>query len=192
MDISTSRYNPYEAMSNATQSDNAWDTFDRAFLGLPEPIQDAADSVATMEFLSEIAYIFHLSDAQSEALARTTGYVLMGKLFLGDMVSEITANVGIDADSAKKIANRIAGELFASALEEIKQIQREKFSDRIAGKPTSTQATPSTSSPRLTNPRSKFQYMPRIEPMTPIKPPKPPSATINPNNVVNLRDRNRS
>ncbi|HWA64531.1 MAG TPA: hypothetical protein VG866_01600 [Candidatus Paceibacterota bacterium] len=59
--------------------------------------------------------------------------------------------------------------------------------------------TEQNSNPRASTPqgpqastRVAPRYFPRIEPMTPIKPPKPPSATINPNNVVNLRDKNQS
>lgn len=104
---------------------------------------------------------FGLSEKQVEDLTRVIRDVLMCDLFIGDMTSEIGKRLGLPNDKALEIRNRIIAELFAPAIEDIKKVQREKFSRQGEAIPAA----------------------PAQQPAPQVK------TNVNPNNVVNLRDK---
>lgn len=81
----------------------------------------------------------------------------MTKLYMGDLVITISTKLSLDQNKAKDIANQLVSQLLAPVMEDIKQIQRQKFGDRAQTAPTtpviplppsvSPQTTPQTSTP---------------------------------------------
>lgn len=150
---------------------------------LPALIQKIMRDFSTAEFIEEkLGPQFGLSPDQKGNLVMLLGGILLADVFVGDMVWEIQNRLQIDQNTATQIASTIVSELFAPALEEIKQVHRQKFEDRAT-------------SPK---PPSQVQQS-APQPQRPSQPPPPkrtfsnPAASldINKNNVLDLRNKDQ-
>jgi len=109
-----------------------WDKFLKKINTLPVSIKNTLTDADTVEFIIMISEDFDLSDEQSSNLSRIVRDILLADEFLGDFPRLISSKLGVDMNIANQVANKIASELFAPAIEDIKNMQREKFKDRIA------------------------------------------------------------
>lgn len=124
-------YSPFRIDSQTTDS-LEWDKFLKKINGVPVLIRNLITSADTVEFLIIISEQFDLSAEESASLARIIRDVLLADIFLGDFPMLISQKLGVDGETANQIAQKIVSELFAPAIEDIKNTQREKFADRIA------------------------------------------------------------
>ena len=76
--------------------------------------------------------MFGLTIDQKASLVRIIRGILLADEFLGDFPSLISSRLGVEMNTANQIAQKIVNELFAPAMEDIKNMQRGKFRDRIA------------------------------------------------------------
>lgn len=128
----------------------------------PETIKNILIDFSSAEFIHDnLGPFFKLTAEQLDETTRIVRDVLMSDLFIGNMTSEIGKRLGLPNDKALEIRNRIIAELFAPAIEDIKKVQREKFSRQGEAIPAA----------------------PAQQPAPQVK------TNVNPNNVVNLRDK---
>lgn len=168
-------YSPFRVDSQTTDP-LEWDKFLKKINGIPVLIKNLITSADTVEFLIIISEQFDLSEEESASLARIIRDVLLTDVFLGDFPAVISQKLNIDIETASQLAQKVINELFAPAIEDIKNMQREKFRDRIV------QARSS-------------QTPPQPPPGAPLAPPRRPAGFVRPGervqegNVVDLRNR---
>ena len=116
----------------------------RRVLSLPESAQNIMVDLSTAEFIEEnLGQAFGLSADQKTELTRIIRDILLADAFLGDFPALVSSKLGVEMNTANQIAQKIVAELFVPAIEDIKNIQREKFKDRIAqAKSNQTQQLP--------------------------------------------------
>src|SRR3989344_6811428 len=120
-----------------------WDIFANKFIKLPLKVKDVMTSATTDYYLEFLSKKVGLDQNQSSDLSRIVRDVLLADAFLGDFPALISSKLGVDMNTANQIAQKIVAELFVPAIEDIKNIQREKFKDRIAqAKSNQTQQLP--------------------------------------------------
>ena len=130
-------------------------------LKLPQNIQNIFRNFSTAEYITDnLALSFGLNVSQTEELTRILKDVLLADLFWGDFPKTISARLQIAPDTAIQIVKAITDGLLMPALEDIKAMQKEKFSNRISQSQTNQAQT------------------------------QPPQQNINPEqgNVINLRN----
>lgn len=153
-------YSPYFIDSlEMTKDKQSWDIFANKFISLPEKIKDA---MLASEIVESVALNLSLTESQSADLSRLIRDVLLGDLFIGDMITKISENLNVDQATAQQIQSKVLNGLFAPAIEDIKKIQREKFPDRI-GQGSGI-------------------------PQPPLPPQMKNGPNVNQSNVINLRD----
>lgn len=131
---------------------------------LPMPVKDIMANPSTAEFIEEnLDQTFGLNTNQKTELTRILRDILLADLFWGDFPKTVSARLQVAPDTAIQIVKTITDGLLTPALEDIKTMQKEKFSNRISQN-QSNQA------------QSQAQ---------------PPQQNINPEqgNVINLRDK---
>ena len=109
-----------------------WDVFANKFIKLPISIKGVITSATTAYYLEFLSKKTNLNQSQSSDLSRIVRDILLTDIFLGDFPVLISSKLGVDMNIANQIAHKIVSELFAPAIEDIKNMQREKFRDRIA------------------------------------------------------------
>src|SRR3989338_2186398 len=134
-----------------------WDKFLKKISALPVSITNILTDANTIELIIMISEDFDLSDEQSSDLSRVVRDVLLADVFLGDFPALISSKLRVEASIASQIANKIVNELFAPAIEDIKNMQRGKFKDRIAQVRSSQtqQPPPNTEQGNVINLRDK-------------------------------------
>lgn len=133
----------------------------RKVLSLPKPIQGIMTDFSTAEYIEDkLGTAFGLNTDQKSELTRIIRDILLADAFWGDFPTLVSSRLGIDANTANQMVKAIASELFAPAVEDIKTMQKNKFSDRIS-QSGSNQAQPTQQ-----------------------------NASVEQGNVINLRDRN--
>src|SRR3989338_9864136 len=126
-------YSPYQVdLEELLLTKEDWDVFANKFIELPVSTKDIMVSDITASYLKNLSEKFGLDQNQSSDLSRIVRDVLLADAFLGDFPALISSKLGVEASIANQIANKIVSELFALAIEDIKNMQREKFKDRIA------------------------------------------------------------
>ncbi len=134
-------------------------------LALPENIRNILMDTSTAEFIEErLGSEFGMTPEQKTETARIIRDVLLGDISINEMASRISENLEIDPTTAYQIQSKIVNELFGSAIEDIKKMQKEEPPQEPPAKP---------SQPRYIPPPPRNQ---------------PPPA--NPGNVVDLRNGN--
>ena len=88
-------------------------------------------SDVTFSFLIKTAVEYDLTDDQAKEVSRIVRDILLGDLYLGDMIAQVKEKLGIDEEKARAISNALGEELFTPVLDEIKKLQLKNFSDRI-------------------------------------------------------------
>ena len=137
-------YSPYQVdLEELLLVKKDWDIFANKFIKLPINVKDVINSATTDYYLEFICKKLGLDQNQSSDLSRIVRDILLADAFLGDFPSLISSKLGIEINTASQIAQKIVSELFAPAIEDIKNMQREKFKDRIAqAKSNQTQQPP--------------------------------------------------
>lgn len=151
-------YSPYQVdLEELLLVKKDWDIFANKFLRLPVSAKDVMVSGTTADYLRVISGKLGLNQNQSSDLSRIIRDILLADAFLGDFPSLISSKLGVDMNTASQIANKIVNELFAPAIEDIKNMQREKFKDRIAQNRSSQaqQPSPNTEQGNVINLRNK-------------------------------------
>ena len=141
-------YSPYQVdLEELLLTKEDWDVFASKFIELPVSTKDIMVSDTTASYLKNLSEKLGLDQNQSSDLSRIVRDVLLADAFLGDFPVSISSQLGVDMNTANQIAQKVVSELFAPALEDIKNIQREKFKDRIA----QNRSNQSQQSPQNTN-----------------------------------------
>lgn len=109
-----------------------WDVFANKFIKLPVNIKGVMISAETADYLEFLSKKLGLGQNQSSDLSRIVRDILLTDKFLGDFPILISSGLRVDMKIANQIVQKIINELFAPAIEDIKNTQREKFKDRIA------------------------------------------------------------
>src|SRR3989344_8449001 len=135
-------------------------------LSLPESIKNILMDSSTAEFIEEnLGQNFDLNREQKTEITRIIRDILLGDFSLNSMSGLISSKLNIDQNTSTQIANKIVNDLFGPAIEDIKKLQAERFSEKIRPvEPTRPQTPKIPERPDL-----------RIEP------------DVNRNNVVDLR-----
>src|SRR3989344_921547 len=111
-------------------------------LKLPQNIQNIFRNFSTAEYITDnLALSFGLNVSQTEELTRILKDVLLADLFWGDFPKTISARLQIAPDTAIQIVKAITDGLLMPALEDIKAMQKEKFSNRISQSQTNQAQT---------------------------------------------------
>jgi len=152
MDLIKKYYTPYLIDLLPMRDEIKIELYMKKVRTLPQSLINTLIKSETADFLEDdLGPSFKLPEDKIENLTRIIRDVILADLFIGNMTSEIGKRLNLDQNTAQQIRDRIIGELFAPAIEDIKKVQREKFSSKPA-----MSAAPTN---------------------------------INPNNVVNLRDK---
>lgn len=101
---------------------------------LPPSFFDVFFHPQMTHYMTSYAENYRLNEQQSADLSRTVRSILFGDVYIGDMPAVIQQKLGIDKDTAGKIAGSLVQNLFKPAMEDIKKMQMKKFGDRISGK----------------------------------------------------------
>lgn len=102
------------------------------FAALPKILKDFLASTQTADYISNLGQQYQLDERQVVLLAIIIRYIVLGEIYIKDSVSMIVKFLGVDSNTASLLFNQVVKELFSPVIEEIKKIQRLKFSDRIA------------------------------------------------------------
>jgi hypothetical protein len=171
---------------------------DIAWSNILDRINSSSDKIRKLFFSSEIIEIlmdisgdFDLTRDQSANLTRIIKNILLGDLFLGDTVKTIKSKLNIDQEKAQAIANIIATEIFKPAINEIKEMQRMKFPDRINNQTKRNE--PPENLPRSTPSDRPVENRPREDLVKPIneKPRMPQVPRPHPTPPINMANKTR-
>jgi len=143
-------------------------SFVESFENLPQKLKDLFVSMDVAAEIYSIHPGYTLKEAQVKLLAQIVRGVLLGTIFIGDMVFKIKSELGIDENTARDIANTLTSKIFSLALEDIKRLQHYNFSDKIRGHGQKTQSKPDID-PIIASQKEGYQK------------------GVNKNNVLNLR-----
>ena len=125
-------YSPYEIdIEELLANQENWDVFANKFIKLPINIKNILSPSSTSDYLKDLSENFNLNHDQSAELSRIIRDILLGDLFIGDMVQNISNRMNLAPDEAKRMGNLIVSELFRPAIEDIKKMQVEKFPEKI-------------------------------------------------------------
>lgn len=103
------------------------------FRNLSESVSKIIFDFSTAEFIEDkLGQTFGLNSEQKTELTRIIRDILLADAFWRDFPALVSSRLRIDSDLANQIVKTITTELFAPAMEDIKKMQREKFSDKIA------------------------------------------------------------
>jgi len=126
------QYNPYEVdLQELLLVKKNWDVFANKFIPLPINIKNVMISLETAYYLEFLSKKLGLNQNQSSDLSRIVRDILLADEFLGDLPVLISSKLGVNMNIASQIAGKILSVLFAPAIEDIKNMQREKFKNRI-------------------------------------------------------------
>lgn len=166
---------PYNVDLFSPKPKNFFTEYTRRILVLPEPVKNILMDSSTAEFIEEIlGPEFNMAAEQKAEITRIIRDVLLGDLSVNNMALQISDKLETDPTTAYQIQGKIVNDLFGSAIEDIKKIQKEvapqnppSKSDRPVG-------------PKPTQPR----YIP------PPQQPRSQAPPVAPGNVVDLRNGN--
>ena len=89
---------------------------------LPEDLKNAIFSVETADIIQKISKKYGLQIDQMGELASETGLVMMGLTHPKDYIKNLSGRLGVDIDTAKKIAQEVNSEIFLPVKEHLKKI----------------------------------------------------------------------
>lgn len=157
---------PFNVDLFLSYQENFFEEYRKKVLSLPVSVRDIMMDISTAEFIEErLGPTFNLNLEQKTWITRIIRDVLFGDIFIGDMTTIISKKLNTDSQVAQQITIKILNELFASAIEDIKKIQRDRFASRIG-----------PVSPASQTPRNSV----------------PPTQVVNENNIIDLRNQNQS
>jgi hypothetical protein len=112
---------------------------------LPPAIKDILADFSSAEFVEEkVGPKFSLTPEQKKGFTEIVRDILIGDMYMGDMIQEIHERIGLDQSLARNLANDTVNQLFAPALDDIKKIQSERFGNRVGQNPPPVAAPPTS------------------------------------------------
>lgn len=187
-----------------------------SFINLSENIRKFLTSADTAQKVLQLIDATGLSDESGEALSLIVRQIVTGGLFIGKAPEVIEKKLELDRKSATEIMNRVLNELLAPVIEEVKDIQRERFvspAPKLQPRPTMPQppviptrpVAPASPAPSPLRPPAPSSMPPPPPPVKSAEPPRKqvanlgyllgeessPSPGVNPGNVLNLRDQQK-
>lgn len=128
----SSHATPFNVDLFGSKPKNFFTEYTMRVLSLPESLKNILMDPSTADFIEDnLGSSFNLTPEQKIEITRIIRDVLLGDLFIGDMVQNISDRMNLVLDEAKKIGNLIVSELFRPAIEDIKKIQAERFPEKI-------------------------------------------------------------
>ena len=144
-------------------------------LALPESVRNILMDSSSANYIEEdLGPSFGLNKEQRTEVTRIIRDVLLGDISINEMAGKISENLGIDPTFGYQIQSKIVNELFGPAIEDIKKTQKVLPPQKPLEAPQPYRPPVKSSQP---------QY-------TPPPPPRSQPPPTNPNNVVDLRNRN--
>lgn len=131
---------------------------------LPGELLDFLLDPKPIEFIQSLTQKYIQLSVQGPDIARLIRDVVIADVFLGDMPQEVQRRLGLDPATAREVANLIARELFTPVLEELKQLHRTRFPNRVSPQPPTAniqQGQPATGYQKTTAPQipsSDYHY----------------------------------
>ena len=157
-----------------------------SFVDLPVSLKSFLSSPKTANAVYSLAIENILGETEASLIAALIREVAVGNVFVKDLPSLLASKLNIDPAKASTIANKIAADLFAPIIQDLKRIQQQKFGDKIRmlqleSKPKidtesfiKSQTPPSQGSPPLSTIQPKPFMPPPITPRPmPTMPPRP-------------------
>ncbi len=92
------------------------------YKSLPEDLKDAIWSTASAEIIQSIGKKYGLNVEQVGKLASETGLVLLGLSHPKDYIKSLSANITIEIDTARKIAEEVNNGIFSKVKEHLKKL----------------------------------------------------------------------
>ena len=123
------QFNPYY-IDALDWNDLMWDRFEVKFEKLSLSLKDILISAKTSLFIDGVLGQMGLNISQGQKLSRVIRDIILGDVYLGDMINIIQDNLGVDKDKAKNIASLFISQLSKEALEELKKLHTAKFGQR--------------------------------------------------------------
>ena len=161
---------PFNVDFSGPKSKNFFTEYTARVLSLPESIKNILMDSSTAEFIEDnLGQNFDLNRVQIAEITRTIRDVLLGEFSVNNMALVISRNLKIDLTVANQIQDKIVSDLFGPAIEDLRKLQAEKFSEN----------TNNSSSMPLQSSTSKIPEKPDLK----IAP------GINRNNIVDLRNK---
>jgi hypothetical protein len=93
------------------------------YMKLPNDLKDAIFSVDSAEIIQAIGKKYNLAIDKTGELADETGLVMLGITHPDNFISNLAERLGIDKDTAGKIAGEVNNQIFAKVRESLKKIQ---------------------------------------------------------------------
>lgn len=105
------------------------------FLGvfetLPPYTKIYISSPETAEVVYSLGVKFGLSDTEISAVASLVRDTIIGNVFIKDLPKVMSSSLKIDEAKSSQLTNELISQSFGPIIEDIKQIQRTKFPDRV-------------------------------------------------------------
>lgn len=113
------------------EPDESVNNFLHDFELLPKSLQDFLLSAETSNSIASLSEHYDLSLLETELAAWVIRNVVTGNVYIKNLPDFLSSAAGIEAGKSIQIANQIVSRLFAQVMEDIKQIQKQKFPDKI-------------------------------------------------------------
>lgn len=164
-----SRYATPFDVDNYSGSNYSSLSFFQKVSSLPDSIKNIMADPSTTDFIEDtLGPNFKLTNNQKTEITRIIRDVLLADLFIGEMAQSISVKAKLAPDEAKGISDLIVSELFGPAIEDIKRIQAQIFTERVNKPTTIVESRP---------------------PKIPERPDLKVDPDINRNNIVDLRNK---
>jgi len=89
---------------------------------LPEDLKEAIFSVKSAEVIQAVGKKYNLAVDKTGELADETGLVMLGLTHPRDFISNLAQRLGVDKETARKIAEEVNTQIFATVRESLKKI----------------------------------------------------------------------
>lgn len=126
------QYSPF-FVDSAGVPDLVWEKLNAKIDKLPQALADLLVDAKVSEFIQSLTQKYIQLSVQGADVARLIRDVVIADVFLGDMPQEIQRRLGLDPATAREVANLIVSQVFAPVLEELKQVHRARFPNRVQG-----------------------------------------------------------
>lgn len=156
--------------------------FSGIFSELSPPLKAFLTSDETAAVLISIGQKYELEERQVSQTAQALRELVLGKIFIKDLPLVLGTKTSLDEDKSSRIVSDLVAQLFNPIVEDLKRIQRIKFTDRIMqlqkeSKPAESlnQATAKADVPRQSlTPAQEMIKRQEIQPnQPPVSIPKP-------------------
>lgn len=121
---------PFFAGSDLEDSRNRLAFFEK-FVRLPPNLKRMMSSAQTADYLASLGKKYLLTEQQVILLAIIARHAVIGDVYIRNVPPLISSHLKVSNEIAGQLFNEIVSVLFASVIEDIERIQREKFGDKI-------------------------------------------------------------